>query len=82
MAGEALDAEGASSSGVVPAAVQADAAEALGLAVGDRLTVGTDDETLELEVTSTWRAAADSASRGWGRVGGVVDRTMAAAPVS
>ena len=66
VAGEALDAEGASSSGVVPAAVQADAAEALGLAVGDRLTVGTDDETLELEVTSTWRAADPTATAWWG----------------
>ncbi|ROS60997.1 ABC-type antimicrobial peptide transport system permease subunit [Frigoribacterium sp. PhB160] len=66
VAGEALDAGGASSSGVVPAAVQADAAEALGLAIGDRLTVGTDDETLELEVTSTWRAADPTATAWWG----------------
>lgn len=38
------------------AAIQADAAEALGLAVGDEFSVGTDAENLTLTVAALWRA--------------------------
>jgi hypothetical protein len=39
-----------------PVAVQADAAAALGLTVGDRLSVGTDKAQVDLQVAALWRA--------------------------
>jgi hypothetical protein len=60
-----------------PVAVQADAAAALGLNVGDQLSVGTDTAQVDLQVAALWRATdptnpawfADSAAAA-GRSGG------------
>ena len=56
VAGEWPDLRAGSGSAVVPAALQADAAESLGLAVGDTIAVGAAGQQLTLVVAATWRA--------------------------
>lgn len=82
----------AASTGAQPVAVQADAAAALGLGVGDALTVGTTITPVSFQVAALWRATeptapawfADSAATA-GRSGGasglfVVHDDLAALP--
>jgi len=47
--------------GPAPVAVQADAAAALGLTVGDPVSVGTDTAAVDLEVAALWRATDPTA---------------------
>ena len=51
----------AASGAPIPAAVQADAAESLGIAIGDELRVGSSGQRVSVRVVATWRAtdAAD-----------------------
>jgi hypothetical protein len=52
----------AETSGAAPVAVQADAAAALGLNVGDQFSVGTDTAQVDLRVAALWRATDPTAS--------------------
>jgi len=57
-----LDSDTAST-GAIPAALQADAAESLGVAVGDDFRVGSSAQGITVRVVATWRATDAAAPR-------------------
>ena len=57
------DPDAAPTSGPIPAALQADAAEALQLGVGDEIRVGSVGQQVRLVLAATWRATGAAAPR-------------------